>query len=127
MKNLHIEAMEETPKVTYDAEQHTLHITGNSYPEDTLTFYAPIIEWLKTHLAQLGERPFTLNVEIIYINSSSSKAFMNLFRMLDEAAKSGKHVAVNWVYEEDDEDAFEEGEGFKLTTNSLEFHLVEKE
>jgi hypothetical protein len=65
-------------------------------------------------------------MELIYFNSSSSKVLMDFCDVLEEAANSGKNVTVNWIYEEDDEDALEFGEEFQEELESVKFNLVEK-
>jgi hypothetical protein len=65
-------------------------------------------------------------MEIIYFNSSSSKALMNFFDLLDEAVAAGRKIAVNWIYDAGNESALEYGEEFKEDLESLEFNLVEK-
>ena len=63
--------------------------------------------------------------EIVYFNSSSSKTLMDLFELLDDAAKAGKRVVVNWRYDRDNETAKECGEEFREDVAALRFNLVE--
>ena len=64
-------------------------------------------------------------MEIIYFNSSSSKALMNIFDQLDAAAANGKNIVVNWKYREDDENIMESGEEYQEDVDNLTFNLIQ--
>lgn len=126
MENLIIEQTESTPKICFEYASGILSLQGESYPENTAEFYAPVFEWLRKFLDSSDELAVTVNMEIIYFNSSSSKALMNVFDLLEDAAAEGRKIAVNWIYAAGNESALEYGEEFKEDLNSLEFNLVEK-
>ncbi len=126
MENLIIEKTEATPEIRFDYSSGILELRGESYPENTAEFYAPVFEWLRKFLNSGNELAVTVNMEIIYFNSSSSKALMNLFDLLDEAVSVGRKIAVNWMYAAGNESALEYGEEFKEDLNLLDFNLVEK-
>jgi hypothetical protein len=126
MENLIIEKTEATPEIRFDYASGILELRGESYPENTAEFYAPVFEWLRKFLDSGNELAVTVNMEIIYFNSSSSKALMNLFDLLNEAATVGRKIAVNWIYAAGNESALEYGEEFKEDLNFIEFNLVEK-
>ena len=50
---------------------------------------------------------FKLEVKVSYLNTSSTKSFMNLLDILEEGYQNGKEVKVDWYYEEDNEHAYE--------------------
>ncbi len=127
MDSLNIEATKYSPAVRFEPEKRVLQISGESYPENTMEFYAPVFDYLKEYLALPEAPPLTVNVDLIYFNSSSSKILINLFDLLDGAAKEGRDVAINWFYESDDEDNLEFGEEFAEDLEYVQFHLVEKE
>ena len=126
MENLIIDKTESTPEIRFDYASGILALRGESYPENTAEFYAPVFEWLRKFLADSNELAMTVNMEIIYFNSSSSKALMNFFDLLDEAVAEGRKIAVNWIYDTGNESALEYGEEFKEDLKFLEFNLVEK-
>jgi hypothetical protein len=125
VENLAIEATKSSPYVHFDASAGLLEISGKSYPENAAKFFAPIFSWLNEYLANAEVQLVTVDMELIYFNSSSSKALMNVFEILDEAASSGKHIVVNWLYHEDNDTILEAGEEFKDEVSSLKFNLVE--
>lgn len=126
MDNLIIEATKYTPTIMFDAERNLLEIRGETYPENTAEFYAPVFKWLDEYLAQLQDEPVTVNLEINYFNSSSSKVLMDMFDKLEEMVKNGKKVELNWIYDKDNESALEYGEEFKEDLEVLELNLVQK-
>ncbi len=127
METLKIEPTKYTPEIFFEPEKHFLFIKGESYPENTVEFYAPMFEYVKKYLDGPDALPLTVNVDLIYFNSSSSKTLINLFDLLDNAAKQGRKVAINWIYEADDADNLEFGEEFAEDLEYVEFNLVIKE
>lgn len=126
MKKLSIEATECTPMISGDPTQNTVTIQGTSYPENTSAFYTPIFEWFQEYFGQLEEGTVTVNIEIVYFNSGSSKVLLDFFDLLDEAAFRGIEIQINWIYEEDDEDMLEYGEEFLEDFRRLSFNFVKK-
>lgn len=126
MDNLTIEATRSSPAIRFDAAHHSLSIRGESYPENTAAFYAPVFAWLKAFLAGL-EPAATVRVdlEILYLNSSSTKVILNFLDLLEQAAQDGRSVAVNWIYDPDNEMVLECGRDFSEELRALTFNLVE--
>jgi len=127
MENLKLEATKDTPEINFDAQQHLIEVRGKSYPENTAEFYSPIFTWMEKYLGQLKDEEVTVNVDIIYFNSSSSKVLLDFFETLENAASSGGNITVNWFYEEGDEDSLEFGEEFQEDFEALNFKVVQKE
>jgi hypothetical protein len=128
MEKLAIEATKQTPKVSFNAEKHVLEFQGESYPENMALFAIPIFAWLEKYLEELGEETFTVNIELTYFNSSSSKMLLDFFDTLEkEVANNGKDIIVNWIYDADDDGIEEYGEEFQEDLESLTFNLVQKE
>jgi hypothetical protein len=126
MDALQIEATKYTPEISFNAHTNILKIKGETYPENTAEFYSPVFDWLDNYLAQLNDQTVTVNIEIIYFNSSSSKVLMDLFDRLDDAVKEGKQITLNWIYDKDDESALEYGEEFQEDLEVIKLNLVEK-
>ncbi|MFP4332291.1 MAG: DUF1987 domain-containing protein [Campylobacterales bacterium] len=124
MKNITIKKTEFTPFVKLDAKKHIHEIRGESYPENSIEYYEPIIEWLEKYIEKLKKREKAVfNLEIIYFNSSTSKILMDIFDILDEGAKKGKTLEVNWYYDEDNDIALECGMEFKEDLKHLIFNI----
>lgn len=126
MEDIFIEKTQYTPEVKSDLEACVLNIAGKSYPENTFEFYKPINAWIKTFIATHKDKELTFNFEIIYFNSSSSKALFDLFDSLEESVKNGLQIIVNWIYDEDNESMEEAGEDFIDDFEVLQINLVKK-
>ncbi|UZP66419.1 DUF1987 domain-containing protein [Desulfovibrio mangrovi] len=124
LKHLQVEATKSSPAIDFNPETHNLSLRGESYPENCSRFYAPVFDWLREYLSVSQNQPMTLEMEIVYFNSSSSKTFMDLFDMLDAAAQAGKSVCVRWRYDEENETALECGEEFQEDVQHINFELV---
>jgi hypothetical protein len=127
MENLIVEATKSTPSLFFDAQAGFLEIKGKSYPENAAKFYAQIFEWVGSYLESTDQTGVRLTLEIIYLNSSSSKALLNLLDLLDSSAKRGREVVITWRYHAENETALECGEEFKEDLESAIFNLVEIE
>jgi len=126
MENLKIEATKYTPEITFDASQNLLEIKGETYPENTAEFYAPVFTWLEEYIIQLQDQEVTLNLEITYFNSSSSKVLMDLFDRFESAFKDGKKITLSWIYDKENESAQEYGEEFQEDLDVLTLNMVTK-
>jgi hypothetical protein len=124
MDTLNIEASKSSPLVKYEVESNTLEITGECYPENAVKFFTPIFQWLDGEIKSLDKPILTVNLNISYFNSSTSKALMNFFDILEEAHDKGKKIVVNWIYMQENETAEECGEEFQEDLENLPFNLV---
>jgi hypothetical protein len=86
----------------------SLTIQGRSIVEDTVAFYKPIIEWADT--VECNE--MTVTVKLEYINTSSSKQLLTIFKTIATNPKI-KSLYVKWYYESDDEDMLDMGQDFE--------------
>jgi len=128
MENLIIEATRSTPLVHFDADKRILAMSGESYPENAAKFYQPIYDWICEYFDSMADDTSsitTVNLEIVYFNSSSSKALMNLFDLFEDAGTNGKKFRINWRYHEENDTALECGEEFKEESANVEFNLIE--
>ena len=108
---LNIEKTQVSPEVKYDAAGGVLRITGESYPENSFDFYAPVLEWLAATLP--GLQSLRLEVSVSYMNSSSIKCMLDILDAMGEAHASGKAVEAVWYYETDNPRALDLAEEFR--------------
>jgi hypothetical protein len=123
--NIHLDATDRTPKISLSTDPLTLTIAGESFPEDVSSFYGQIITTLST-LSSSVKGPLTFELEMIYINSSSIKAFYRIFECLDDYRKAGNVVNVLWKASEDDDIMQELGEDFKDRFHDLQFLIIQE-
>ncbi len=124
VENLNLEETKYTPKITLDASG-TITMTGKSYPENNFEFYFPIMDWTKEYFETSAADTTTINLEITYFNSSSSKLFFDFFDLLEESSEDNT-IKINWIYDEENESAEEAGEDFIEDFEDLDIELVTK-
>lgn len=124
MEALTIEKTQSTPYIYFNQASNELIIQGESFPENSAKFYAPALEWLKEYLAQLKDEKVTMQFEIVYFNSSTSKVFMTMFDMLQDEVEKEKDISVLWLCDPENETAIECGEEFKEDLDKLPFNIV---
>jgi hypothetical protein len=112
MNDLKIEGTQSTPAIHSDFAAGVLSMRGDSYPENSFELFSPVLDWIEAYLRD-GDRPLTLNLQLLYLNTSSVKAMMDIFDILEEAHGKGRKVAVNWYYDEQNERVAELAEEFK--------------
>ncbi|HYD96324.1 MAG TPA: biofilm regulation phosphoprotein SiaC [Noviherbaspirillum sp.] len=112
MDNLNVESTQSTPSIVADAQAGVVEMRGDSYPENSFELFSPLVAWIEKFLED-GSRPLTLELHLLYLNTSSVKVMMDIFDMLEEAHRSGRQVAVNWYYDEQNERVAELAEEFK--------------
>jgi len=125
LQDWRIDATKHTPEICFQLQEFALTIQGESYPENTSAFVAPILAWLENYLA--NNQKLTVNIELIYFNSSFSKVLLDFFARLETAViDENKEIVVNWIYDADNDSAEEYGEEFQEDLEQLPFHLVSK-
>ena len=125
MEKINIESTPKTPAINFDFEKGFLEIKGRSIPENSIEFYKPIVESLEKY----GAKPIavtTVNIQLEYFNTSSSKCILDVFKKLESIHKNGNQLVINWYYEQDDEDMLEAGEDYQAIIN-VPFKMIETE
>lgn len=108
MNVLYLEATQDTPRIFLNQKEGVFEVSGRSLPEDSETFYQPVIDWLN----QYAEAPnpstvFSFNLK--YFNSASSKLIYDVL----ETLRKVKGASVQWMYQKDDEDILDAGKEFE--------------
>lgn len=127
MDTLKIDATTSTPEINFDPNTNILKFSGKSYPENVSEYYGPVFKWLEEYIKSLGDEEVSVNMELVYFNSSSSKVLMDFFDLLEEACQNGKKITVNWIFDAENDSAQEFGEEFQEDVESLKFNLVQKD
>jgi len=124
MDDLVINETKSSPSVRFDAGTGVLEIKGKSYPANAAQFFDPLFRWVEEFLRQFTTGTIEVNLEMTYLNSSSSKAFLNLFDMLDRSASKGQDIVINWLYHQENDTMLECGEEFMEDLEAVTFNLV---
>lgn len=120
---LNIAATDRTPEIILTLQPAKLVIKGESYPEDVSAFYGQVIQALNA-LVESPTGSLDVEIQLIYINSSSIKALFRIFEGVEEYRKKDQNVSIQWLADEDDDIMQELGEDFidrfpNLTINTL--------
>jgi hypothetical protein len=126
MDNIILNATDRTPQVLFHWTEGKLAMRGESYPENAAAFFGPLHQSLKQYLEGCAGQLITFDIELSYFNSSSAKAIMNLFQLLEAAAKTNG-VVINWCYQADDDTMQEFGEDFAADFARAVFNLCPRE
>ena len=123
MDTIVIEGTPKTPSINFDAVAGKIEIKGRSIPENSIEFYRSLIECLEAYAtAPLANT--TVNIQLEYFNTSSSKCILDIFKRLENISKAGSNIVINWYYEEDDEDMLEAGEDYQSIIK-VPFKMIE--
>jgi uncharacterized protein YkuJ len=122
MEPLDIKATNDTPRVLFDPDNNLFEISGRSLPEDVVTFYQPVLDWLDEYTrTPLKKTDFVF--KYIYFNTATSKLVQDILTRLEHLQEKGSEVKVSWYYEQDDEDMLDLGIEFKENVN-IAFEIV---
>ena len=116
MEPLFIAEEQSSPQITLNKEKSIFEISGNSLPEDVLTFYAPVLKWLEEYLNQPNQKT-EFHFKFLYLNSSSSKVILDILVLLEKIAAQGNYVLIVWHYIELDEDMLSTGKEYESMVN----------
>lgn len=125
MEELKIEGTPKTPEIKFDFTSGEILIKGRSIPENSIEFYKPLVDSLEKY-AESPKESTTVNIQLEYFNTSSSKCILDVFKKLEKINTNSNKVLINWYYEEDDEDMLEAGEDYEAIIN-IPFKMIEVE
>ncbi len=110
--DLELRQTSSTPLVLADQDQGRITMAGDSYPENPFEFFQPIIDWIENYLSQ-DTRPLHLELALVYLNTSSIRAMMDIFDRMEEAFQHGREVSVHWTFDPENERVGELADEFK--------------
>ena len=112
MDNLDIPQTNASPAIRADWEAGLIAMQGDSYPENSFELFGQVLDWVERFLREEG-LPLTLELRLLYLNTSSIKALMDIFDLLEDAHRDARPVAVNWHYDSRNERVAELAEEFR--------------
>lgn len=112
-----------TPRVLMDGANNVCVIEGQSYPDNSSSFYRPVIKWIEDYIAK-DNAELSLKLKLLYLNTSTAKVMFYIFDILEDAYKSGKNIKIDWFYDQENEMAKETGEEL-LEDFSIPYSLIE--
>ncbi len=124
MNILTIQASQSTPGVATDWDEGRLIMEGDSYPENSFEFFAQVVAWIEHYLkVKAPDAPLHLELRLVYMNTSSVKAMMDIFDLLEDAHNKGRPVSVTWHYDPRNERVIELADEFREDC-SFPFEIV---
>lgn len=112
MNELKIEGTQSAPAIFCDPAHGLVEMRGDSYPENSFELFSPVLEWIETYLRE-STQALMLRLHLLYLNTSSVKAMMDIFDLLNDAHGQGRTVAVQWFYDAQNERVAELAEEFR--------------
>ncbi len=106
MKDLYVEPTKTTFGVEFNYSEGLLKLEGNSYPENAIEFFQPLIDWARD-FTKANRKAVRLDLKVNYFNTSSSKYIFKLMEIFHDYQKRGNKVEVNWHFFEGQEDMLE--------------------
>lgn len=110
--DLNIPGSQSTPAIQSDWQAGRLAMQGDSYPENSYELFDQVMVWVRRYL-EASQRPLHLELALVYLNTSSVKAMMDIFDLLEEAHGTGREVSVTWHYDPRNERIAELAEEFR--------------
>ena len=105
MKDIHITGNKDCyiqPTVDFVEQSGVCEISGESFMEETGSFYQPLVEWVREYGKSHDKIVFIFS--LTYYNTSTSKWLLALLKEIREMEKNGGQVDVIWYYTPDDTD-----------------------
>lgn len=122
---LYIEGQRRSLKVDINSETGEFLFAGVSLPENTNSFFHPVIEEIEAYLENPKDHT-TINFFVEYLNTSSALFLRRIVLLCEEAIDADK-LTVNWHYEKDDEDIQEFGYDFQSIFKKVRVEVKEIE
>ncbi|MCX8112535.1 MAG: DUF1987 domain-containing protein [Bacteroidia bacterium] len=124
-EKLIIEPTFTTPEIRFDPAARHFFIGGNSYPENSLKFYGPVLQWVQNWASKHTPSSDTLTVEVKleYFNTSTAKVLLDLFRLFESLHEKGQPVQIRWIYLKEDSEMEDAGLDYQAAVR-VPFELV---
>ncbi len=114
------QATERSPDIILHDSRLT--ISGRSYMSNSVEFYKKII----AEIDELQTSELTVEMNLDHFNSSSSKCFLELFKVLEKKLSTGAKIRILWMYKRNYTEMIEAGEDYRdLLDNRIDFEFVE--
>ena len=111
-----------TPSVHVFNDDNLMVVSGTSRLEDPSIFYQELAELIDECILTFKNKA-TLDFNLNYINTSSSKWIFHIMKNIQVKYAGKKNIVINWYYEEDDEVIMEAGEVFQSLL-TIPFNLL---
>lgn len=122
LKSFILGKTDDTPEIIFDPSSHKYTISGNSYCEDPIPIYQPLVKWLE-EFATYSSQKMRVEFKMNYLNTSSTGQVIDLLMKFEEMRM--KHsIHVKWFYQNNDEDLLNMGKVLNSLID-IDFELIE--
>lgn len=123
MENYIIPATKYTPRIEFNYDESILRIEGDSYPENAMDVFQPLILKLEDYFCD-SMQSLRIDLMIDYLNTSSSKMMTDIICRLQGYHIAGHGIQLNWYYPAGDIDLRETCELF-LEDVAFTYSIIE--
>ncbi|MDY0152116.1 MAG: DUF1987 domain-containing protein [Candidatus Cloacimonas sp.] len=106
MDNYIVPQTKHTPQIELHYSDKYLRIAGDSYPENAMEVFQPLIERLESYFAK-AQQSLTIDVLVDYQNTSSTKMMTDIIAKLQHFHETEHQIKLTWYYPEGDIDCLE--------------------
>jgi len=109
MKNYIVKATKYTPYIEFDIAKGNLKMEGDTYPENSYDTFKPLLDKIDEYFTD-PTKSLNVEINIEFLNTSSSKMMREIVSKLDEYYESGNKISLKWYYPDGDIDLQESWE-----------------
>ncbi|MCF6365336.1 MAG: DUF1987 domain-containing protein [Bacteroidales bacterium] len=117
-----IQEEDDTPEMFLDPKDGTIRFKGKSIPENAVSFYKPVIDWLNIYKDKPANHT-KVSFEFDYYNTATDRQLVKILLILEEISKNNK-VNVLWYYNTGDISMLNDGKKFKELID-LDVEIIE--
>ncbi len=103
------------PSVNFNASTGVCEISGESFLEDTVGFYKPILKWLEEFI-ETEKKSIIFVIKLTYFNTSTSRSLLDILNLLKKYEVEGGDIVIKWHYDPSDVDMEEDIEDYMIDT-----------
>lgn len=105
-RDLNIAATPTSFGIEFLFKEGLLRFSGNSYPENAVDFFQPLLNWVVDYL-QVPRQQTLVEYRVNYFNTSSSKYLFQIMELINAFHQKGNTVNVVWVSNEENDEMLE--------------------
>ncbi len=122
-----IQEEDDTPEIFLDPENGILRFKGKSIPENAVSFYKPIIDWLHAYKENPADHTH-VTFKFDYYNTATDRQLVKILLILEEISKNNS-VDLDWYYNTGDISMLNDGKKFKelIDLNIEIIELIDEE
>jgi len=117
-----IQEEDDTPEMFLDPKEGIIRFKGKSIPENAVSFYKPVIDWLNIYKDKPANQT-KVSFEFDYYNTATDRQLVKILLILEEISKNNK-VNVLWYYNTGDISMLNDGKKFKELID-LDVEIIE--